>query len=360
MLIIDAHLDLAWNALQWNRNLMNSVYTLRTQEVRTTGKGRAQNTVSLPEMRRGRIAVSIVTLLARSTGKLIPNLDYGSPEQAFASTYGQLAYYRALEQAGQARILRSAADLNAHFAQWESWETSSLDGAAVPPPPLGFVISMEGADPILHPAQVDQWHADGLRLIGLSHYGTGRYAGGTSTEGGLTDLGRALLIEMEKLGMILDLTHTSDEAFWEALERFGGRVIASHQNCRALVPHQRQFSDTQIRAVIERNGVIGAAFDVWMLKPDWHAENTSNAAITLETVVQHLDHVCQIAGDAQHAAIGSDLDGGFGRDQSPVDLDTIADLQRIPLLLEKRGYKPDDIAAVMHGNWRRILEAGLP
>ncbi|MDX2163679.1 MAG: membrane dipeptidase [bacterium] len=353
MLIIDAHLDLAWNAVMWNRDLRLSAYTLRTQEVRVQGKGRAQNTVSLPHLCEGRVAVAVVTLLARSTGKSIPHLDYASPEQAYASAQGQLAYYHALQAAGDVRILTDGAAVRDHLAVWAAWES----GGAVPAncPPLGVVISMEGADPILTPGQIDAWHAGGLRALGLAHYGYGRYAGGTATETGLTALGRALLPEVERLGMILDLTHLSDAAFWESIDAFGGTVIASHQNCRALVPHQRQFSDDQLRAVIARDGVIGTALDVWMLKPDWNADRTSNAGITLETAADHLDHVCQIAGNARHAAIGSDLDGGFGRDQSPVDLDTIADLQKLVGILERRGWSPDDIGAAMHGNWARVL-----
>jgi membrane dipeptidase len=353
MLIIDAHLDLAWNALQWNRNLEQSVYTLRTQEVASSGKGRAMNTVAFPEMRRGRIAVSFATLLARSTGQTHAHIDYGSPAQAYAIAQGQLAYYRALEHTRAARILTNANELKAHIAQWEAWEGSGADPNHCPP--LGFVISMEGADPIQESTQLEAWQRVGLRLLGLTHYGMGRYAGGTATEYGLTDLGRALLPEMQRLGIVLDVTHCSDQAFWQALDLYEGIVLASHQNCRALVPHQRQFSDEQLKAVIARDGVIGAAFDVWMLTTTWNAENHDNSGVSLVAVVDHIDYVCQLAGNARHAALGTDLDGGFGREQSPHDLDTIADLQRIPDLLAKRGYSADDIGAIMHGNWLRLL-----
>ena len=352
MLIIDAHLDLSWNALQWNRNLLDSVYTIRTQEVGVPGPGRAGGTVALPEMRQGRIAVTFATLLARSTGQATPHIDYGSPAQAYATAHGQLAYYRALEQAGHIRIISDAAAMRGHMAEWETWETNPT----APTPPLGFVISMEGADPILEPAQLEQWHAAGLRLLGPTHYGRGRYAGGTGTDLGLSPLGRPLLAEMERLGVVLDVTHFSDTAFWEALDAYHGPVLASHQNCRALVPHQRQFTDAQLRAVFERDGVVGAAFDIWMLKAGWQAGQT-NADVPMETVVDHIDYVCQLAGNSRHAAIGTDLDGGFGRSQSPHDLDTIADLQRLPDMLARRGYSAADIAAIMHGNWLRLLYA---
>lgn len=352
MLIIDAHLDLSWNALQWNRDLLNSVYTIRTQENKTAGKGRAQGTVAFPEMRQGRLALSFATVLARSTGQPAPHIDYGSQAQSYGTAQGQLAYYRALEEAGHIRIITDTAGLNQHINAWQAWEAEATPGET---PPLGFVISMEGADPITTPAQLERWYEAGLRLLGPTHYGPGRYAGGTGTELGLTELGPALLAEMERLGVVLDLTHFSDQAFWEALKRYSGPVLASHNNCRALVPHQRQFSDDQLRAIFERDGVIGAAFDTWMLKPGWIVGETSNETVSMEQVVDHIDYICQLAGNSRHAAIGTDLDGGFGREQSPHDLDTIADLQKLPAMLAKRGYSQEDIAAIMHGNWLRLL-----
>jgi membrane dipeptidase len=354
MLIVDAHLDLAWNALQWNRNLLVSVYTTRTQEIGTPGPGRALGTVALPELRQGRIALCFATLLARATGIPVPHVDYASPAQAHAIARGQLAYYRALEREAYVRVIADGAALDRHLAAWQAWDAGNgAEGGDSPP--LGFIISMEGADPILDPDQIEEWWNAGLRAIGLAHYGPCRYAGGTGTELGLTDRGRALLAEMQRLGMLLDLTHCSDQAFWEALARYDGPVLASHNNCRALVPHQRQFGDEQLRAIIERDGVIGAAFDAWMLLPGWQKGASTNEQVTLATVVDHIDHVCQLAGNSRHAAIGSDLDGGFGREQSPRDLDTIADLQQVAGLLKDRGYGDEDVAAILHGNWIRLL-----
>ena len=351
MLIIDAHLDLSWNALQWNRDLRGSVYTIRTREGGVPGKARAAGTVALPELRRGRVALSFATLLARSTGTPLEHIDYLSAAQAYGVAHGQLAYYRALEYGGDVRIIDGLAALNEHMGAWEAYEVAG--DAAVPP--LGLVISMEGADPILAPEQLGEWWAAGLRALGLTHYGPGRYAGGTGTEAGLTELGRRLLPEMQRVGMLLDLTHCSDQAFWQALELYDGPLLASHNNCRALVPHQRQFDDRQLRAIVERDGVVGAALDAWMLQPGWKIGVSNNHAVTLDNVVDHIDHICQLAGNSRHAAIGSDLDGGFGREQSPSDLDTIADLQTIADLLAGRGYSADDIAAIMHGNWLRLL-----
>lgn len=358
MLIVDAHLDLSMNALEWNRDLLRSAYTIRTMEQTVPGKGRAQGTVAYPDMRRGRVFLTVATLIARSTGKAIPHIDYATEAQAYGMAHGQLAYYRALEQQGHVRILTDTAALDAHLAEWEAWDAAH-DVLSEATPPLGFVISMEGADPILVPEQLEEWKTAGLRLLGPTHYGTGRYAGGTATELGLTEIGVRLVQEMDRLGILLDLTHCSDQAFWEALEHYHGPVLASHNNCRVLVPHQRQFSDEQLRAIIARDGVIGAAFDTWMLLPGWVVGQTTNENVPMTKVVDHIDHICQLAGNCRHVGIGTDLDGGYGREQSPVDLDTIADLQRMPEMLSGRGYSDADIRAIMHGNWLRLLRAAL-
>ena len=214
---------------------------------------------------------------------------------------------------------------------------------------------MESADPILEPQDLPYWRELGVRLIGPAHYGSGRYAGGTGVEDGLTARGRRLLVEMERYGLLLDLTHLSDAAFWQALEVYDGPVLASHNNCRALVPHQRQFSDEQLKAIIARDGVIGAALDAWMLVPGWVKGASSSMLATLSQVADQIDHVCQLAGNSRHAALGTDLDGGFGREQSPCDLDTIADLQKLADILAARGYGDAAIAAVLHGNWVDLL-----
>ncbi len=352
MLIIDAHLDLAWNALQWNRDLQSSVYTIRTRESKLAGAGRGQGTVALPEMRSGRVALCFATLLARSTGHAIQNLDYSSPLQAYAVAQGQLAYYKALDEMGELRWIKNRNELDEHMTNWHEWDGNPNHSQ----PKTGLVISMESADPILSAGQLSAWKEAGVRIIGPAHYGPGRYAGGTSTELGLTSMGMDLLLEMNHLGIMLDLTHLSDKAFWEALNHFDGQILASHNNCRAIVPHQRQFADEQLRAIIERDGVIGVAFDNWMIQPGWVQGVKNNESVHLADVVDHIDHICQLAGNSGHVAIGSDLDGGFGREQSPIDLDTIADLQKIVNILKERGYAEDDITAIMHGNWLRLLQ----
>ncbi len=354
MLIFDAHLDLAWNALDWNRDLRLPAADVRRRERQQnmTDKGRGEGTVTFPELRRGEVGIFIATLLARlARPNLNPSIQrYESMEAAYAAAYGQLAYYGVMEQQGHLRWIQGVPSLDAHVRAWEAPGGADKE-------PLGFILSMEGADPVLEPEQVYEWWEAGLRIIGPAHYGVSPYAHGTGTVGGLFPAGRPLLKEMERVGMILDVTHLSDQCFDEALDAYGGPVLASHHNCRALVPDQRQLTDEQIKRLIGRGAVIGAAMDDWMLVPGWVRGQTTpqETGVSLATVVDHIDRVCQLAGNARHAAIGSDLDGGFGREQSPADLDTIADLQQLADLLRRRGYDENAVAGVLHGNWLRFF-----
>jgi membrane dipeptidase len=354
-LIFDAHLDLAWNAIDWNRDLTLPVEQVRRREREQgmEGKGRGEGTVSFPELRRGRVGLFIATLLARL---LRPNLmpaiqRYESMAAAYAAARGQMEYYRALEKQGVLRWVKDADSLDAHVRAWTGGDAGDE--------PLGFILSMEGADPVLYPEQVHEWYEAALRVIGPAHYGVSPYAHGTGTEGGLFPEGRKLLKEMEKVGMILDVTHLSDECFDEALDLYGGPVLASHHNCRALVPDQRQLTDAQIKRLVGRGAVIGAALDDWMLVPGWERGRTrpEEAGVRLGAVVDHVDRVCQLAGDARHAGLGSDLDGGFGREQSPLDLDTVADLGRFGDLLRRRGYAEGDVDGILYGNWVRFFRS---
>jgi membrane dipeptidase len=355
-LIVDCHLDLSMNALDWNRDLSQALADIRDREAGKTDKpDRGRGTVSFGEMRAGRIGVCVATQIARyvAPGNTLPG--WHSPEQAWAQTQGQLAWYRAMEERGELAPILTRQDLSRVVGQWTAGQMPSRL-------PIGYVLSLEGADSILTLRHLEQAYGQGLRALGPAHYGPGRYASGTETVGPFPPEGRELLREMDRLGLILDVTHLTDEEFWEALEVYQGPIWASHSDCRALAPHQRQLSDEQIKALVDRGAIIGAALDAWMLVPNWIRQQTTpeSAGVTLETVVDHIDRVCQIAGSARHAMIGSDLDGGFGREQSPKDLETIADLSRLPSLLRARGYSADDARAIAQGNALRFLEAALP
>jgi membrane dipeptidase len=370
-LLIDAHLDISWNAMSYDRDQLLSIPEMRAREAALTGPSRGNCTVSLPEMRRGGVGVCLATLLCRALpdklapldaevneiaqrghGAIIPreNLDYANQTIACAAAQGQLAYYRLLEQAGHLRMIPDARTLDEVWGQWERGEHGA---------PIGYILSMEGADPIVGPAQAEWWWQQGLRTACLAHYGPSAYAMGTGGDGPLTAKGRELLAEFNRLGMILDLVHTADIAFDQALEIFTGPVFISHGNCRALVPHDRQISDPQIQAVAARDGVIGVVLDCWMLRPRYR-RTTRAENPPLATVADHVDHICQLTGTVRHVAIGSDLDGGFGTEQSPCDLDTIADLQKLAPILADRGYHEADIDAIFHGNWLRFFRGALP
>ncbi|MEX0361419.1 MAG: dipeptidase, partial [Allomuricauda sp.] len=224
--------------------------------------------------------------------------------------------------------------------------------------PIGYILSLEGADSIVDMGYLEQAHASGLRAIGPAHYGPGVYAYGTDSVGGIGSKGRTLLKKIEELNLILDATHLCDESFWETMHYYNGPVWASHSNCRALVDHNRQFSDDQIKELIQRKAVIGMPLDAWMMVPNWvrGKSNPKSMGVTLEQMIDNIDHICQLAGNANHVGIGTDLDGAFGKEQSPSDLDTIADLQQVPELLSQRGYHAEDIENIMSQNFIRFLQ----
>jgi membrane dipeptidase len=254
-----------------------------------------------------------------------------------------------MEDAGQLVQIVDRRGLNRQVEQWL--------GDAPPEAPIGYILSLEGADSILTPHHLERAYAQGLRAVGPAHYGPGRYAPGTGEEGGLEPQCRELLAEMRRLNMILDVTHLTDHGFWEAIKLFDGPVWASHSNVRKLVPHQRQLNDDQIKALIERGAVIGAAFDAWMMVPHWIRGKTKpdDSGVRISWIAEHIDHICQMAGNARHCGIGSDLDGGYGTEQTPTDLHSIADLQKLVQILDGRGYSRQDVEGIMHGNWIRFL-----
>lgn len=351
MFLIDAHLDLSMNAMEWNRDLRLPIETIREREKGKTDKpDRGNSTVCLPELRKGNIGLVVATQIARFVARDNPLPGWHSPEQAWAQTQGQLAWYRAMEEAGELVQIRDSEALDKHLQYWQSDSDNEKKA-------IGYILSLEGADSIVTLDYLERAYAYGLRALGPAHYGPGRYAQGTDATGFMGPKGQALLKEMERLNIILDATHLCDDSFWEAMDHFHGPVWASHNNCRALVNHNRQFDDDQIRELARRGAVIGGVLDAWMMVPGWKrgVSDPRKMNCALEVVVDHLDHICQITGNALHIGIGSDLDGGYGKEQSPYDLDTIADLQRIPQMLAARGYSAEDIENVTSGNWLRFL-----
>ncbi len=351
MFIVDAHLDLSMNALEWNRDLRRPVSEINSREKSLGDKpDRGKAVVSLPELRKGNIGLVVATQIARfvTPDNLLPG--WHSPEQAWAQTQGQLAWYKAMEDAGEMVQINDLESLEKQFALWND-EPLNLKK------PVGYILNLEGADSLITLQHLEKAYGYGLRAVGPAHYGPGRYAQGTDATGFMGKTGKQLLKEMERLNIILDATHLCDDCFWEALDNFGGHVWASHNNCRALVDHNRQLSDEQIKELICRDAVIGLPLDAWMMVPNWVRGKSIPREMNcnLEVMIDHLDHICQIAGNTFHTGIGSDLDGAFGKEQCPYDIETIADLQKIHSLLMHRGYSERDAENIMHGNWIKFL-----
>ncbi len=352
MFVFDAHLDLAMNALEWNRDLTWTVEDIRKSEEGMTDKpDRGKNTVSLQAMRKGNVGLCVATQIARYVKKGSPLPGWNSPHQAWAQTQGQLAWYKAMEEIGEMVQVTNLKELKTHMGLWERDDSDSKK-------PIGYILSLEGADSIVTIDHLEKSHEMGLRAIGPAHYGPGTYAHGTDSIGGIGTKGKELLKKIEELNLILDATHLCDMSFWETMKVYNGPVWASHNNCRKFVNHNRQFSDEQLNELISRKAVVGIALDAWMMVPNWIRGESipKDMGVTLNQMVENIDHICQLAGNSLYVGIGTDLDGAFGKEQSPDDLETIADLQKIPLLLSQRGYSNDDIENIMHLNFIKFLE----
>lgn len=355
-LIIDAHLDLAMNAIEWNRDLTRPLAEIRLQEMHMKDKAdRGRGTVCLPELRKGRVGLVIATQLSRCTSFGMSLSGWNSPQQAWAMTQAQLAWYREMEALGEMVQITTSSGLDAHLALWND------DSIADDTKPIGYLLSLEGADSLVNISYLERAYEYGLRALGLSHFGPGRYAPGTKMEGPISQAGFELMKEMDALNMVLDVTHLTDEGFDQALNAFKGTIWASHHNVRKIAPTQRQLTDDNIKALIERDAVIGGMLDCWAMDTRFidALSDPWQLNIRMENLVDHWDHICQLAGNSLHIAIGSDLDGNFGTEQSPWDLNSIADLQKYQRILTKRGYSDNDIQNIFHHNWLRLFRKAV-
>jgi len=357
--LIDGHLDLAMNALLYERDLTRPLAEIRQREQGMDHDEPGIATVSLPELKHANVRVVMGTLIARSRPWVKPqrrplrhDIDWPTPEMAEAMAFAQLTYYLRLQQAGAIRLVGNAADLDVVWAD--------------PSAPLGVVLLMEGADPIVSPDDLPGWVDLGLRIIGLAHYSQSRFACGTpnpddphAPDGPLTDLGRELLDTMARYNLLLDLSHLSDQSHDEATERYPGPVCASHSACRALADSARQITDAQIKTIATRGGVVGLPLYNAMLNGDGKTNRPARDEVSWGTVADHIDHVCQCAGNDRSVALGTDLDGGFGRDSIPRDMESIADLPGFADTLAQRGYDDASIQRIAHGNWHRLLRQTL-
>lgn len=361
-LVIDSHQDLAYNMLTWGRDYTRSVEETRRLELGTNVPTlNGDCIVGWPEYQRGQVAAVFATLFATPAKKkeAYDKIWYADVETAHRLYQDQINVYRKLVDANpdKFRLIASTKELDSVIA---AWSKPAQNGEGYP---VGLIYLMEGADGIRSPRELSEWYDMGLRLIGLAWAGT-RYCGGTSEPGPLTPEGRELIAAMADYNFVLDLSHMDEAAATESLDRYEGPVMATHSNCAVLMKGadtNRHLPDHVIEGLIERDGVIGLLPFNTFLKAGWIRKNGSRREeVPLDTLIAHIDHVCQIAGDSLHAGIGSDFDGGFGLQSIPPELDSIADLQKISAGLKARGYNETDVENILGGNWLRFLRRNLP
>ena len=329
MLIVDAHLDLSYNALR-GRNVLAPA-----REQADDGDGIP--TVGLPDLRAGGVGLVCATVF------IMPSIDgkagYRTAEEAHVEGQRHLDWYRRQVEDGKMRFVTRGSEVR-HLS-------SSTQNA---------ILLLEGADALRTPADITAWYAAGLRIVGLSWKRT-RYAGGTGEPGPLTAAGVELVKALDQFGIIHDTSHLAEESFWQLLDLSDGPIIASHSNCRSIVPTDRQLSDEMIKAIVARDGVIGINFfDRFLLQPDQYGKRRA----TLADVLAHIQHICDLAGNCKHVAIGTDMDGGLGRNEIPIEIQTSADLPLLAAHLANRGFADRDVAAIMGGNWVRFFSENLP
>jgi membrane dipeptidase len=361
--IIDAHQDLAYNALSFQRDYRKSAAEIRKLEIGTATPALTGDTLlGWPDFQCGQIALIFSTLFIaprRYAGGAWENQVFDDAASARRLYQAQLDYYRRLAEDNpeKFRLVCTLKDLQSVLCSWQT------QPAAYPEitHPVGLVLLMEGGEGLENPRDLEEWWQSGLRVFGPVWAGT-RWCGGMHEKGGFTADGRELLEVMAGLGYVLDLAHMTEQSALEALDRYEGTIIASHANSRSLIHGaygERHLTDETIRRLIERGGVMGVLPYNRFLVPEWKNDEPREW-VTLEHLVAHIDHICQLAGDARHAAIGTDFDGGFGWPAVPNEIDTIADLQKLEKKLIEHGYRQDEVQSIFNGNWQHILERSLP
>ena len=314
MIVVDAHEDIAYNALCYGRDYRINAWEKRRVEAGTEVSEKAgEATIGLPDAILGRVAVVFATIfVAPAKPQPTPwdKLQYKTPHQAERLAIQQIDYYRRIaDECDKVQIIETQAHLDMVLATWE--QDKELNEHR-----QGLVFLMESADPILEPKQFEEWFERGVRIVGPAWAGT-RYTGGTGQPGPLTDLGRELLEHMESLNAILDLSHMAEVAFFESLDRYGGNIIASHSNPRRFVNTDRHLSDEMIHRLAERGGVMGIVLFNRFLKEGW-SKADGKSAVPYSVPLDAIDYICQLTGSAAHVAIGSDFDGGFGQKAFPM------------------------------------------
>lgn len=323
---------------------------MRHADLATCGGPDLPAAVTLPSLREGRVRAALATIFTEADGKDAP-IAYpsGDAEAAHRAGVAQLRVYEEWAKAGEATV----------------------GGGSKREVALRFGILIEGADPIRSPDELAWWKERGVVAIGLAWAKASRYAGGNATELGLTDLGGALVKEMDRLGVVHDVSHLSDAALGELLRATDRPLIASHSNCRAIITSspvagslnwpaqgmiQRHLTDDSIREIVRRGGIIGLNLFSPFLIPG----GVRDRRATIVEAVAHVEWVCDLAGDRVHVGLGSDMDGGFSAAKMPEGIDRPADLMRLSEALAARGWSGREIEGFAGGNWRRFFAKHAP
>jgi membrane dipeptidase len=318
--IVDAHLDIGWNAIAHGRGFLAP-----------PAPGYLVSRRSLVAAGVGLVFATLYTAPARARRSMRTRFVYESAHEAHLMATAQVNYYRACGL----DLIRDQTEFAAYARGWRKGR-------------LAAVLLMEGADPIETPAQLGAWTDRGVRIIGPA-WGRTRYSGGTGAPGGLTELGRRLLKAMRRKRVILDLSHMAEQAVADAFAMWRGPIMASHSNARALVPGDRQLTDETVAEIARRGGVVGVSFYEHHLR--------ARGRSTLDDVVEHLVHHARAAGGPEHVGIGTDLDGGFDARHAPID--SLAKLKELPARLRLQ-FNRSQVEGIMGTNWLSFLERSLP
>jgi membrane dipeptidase len=357
MIVVDAHQDIAYNALCSGRDYRRNAWETRRLETEPElVKRRGSATLGLPDALLGRVAIVFSTLFVapHDGNDTSPwaKFTYQTPKEAYDLASRQADYYHKLaDETDKVMLIKTTADLDAVLATW-------ADGKDIQDHRQGLVLLMENADPIVEPQQFEEWYERGVRIVGPAWQAT-RYAGGTGHPGPLTNLGYELLDIMANFNAVLDLSHLAEDACLAALDHYEGIIIASHSNPRRFRDTDRHLTDDTVRRLAERDGVMGIVPYNRFLSDTW-TSGDPKSDLPLSVVIDAIDYVCQLTGSSAHVGIGTDFDGGFGYESIPDGLDTIEDIYTIGEALSERGYAPADVEAVMSGNMLRKLRQALP
>ena len=354
MFIVDAHLDLAYNALRGREVLQPA----REQTADADGIP----SVGLPDLRAGGVELICATIFCAPDSP--KERGYRTPEEAHGTATDQLNWYRGQAETGEMALVirRDQLPQPGHGTGAPPVEDANHGrgaarlGSSKSRATIASILLLEGADPIRTPNDVALFYEAGVRIVGLAWKQT-RYAGGTGAPGPLTPEGVRLVPELDRFGIIHDASHLAEDSFWQLLDLTGGKVIASHSNCRSIIPTDRQLSDAMIRTVAQRDGIIGINFYDRFLVP---SPDYGNRRATLDDVIRHVRHQCDLIGDADHVGIGTDMDGGLGREQIPQEIETSADLPRMADALSAAGFPDPAVRGIMGENWLRFFSEALP